>query len=156
MDSSPGSCISIRFATIFRRRLDWLRFRSIGQPLFQEQGCSGAVQSPTAISVQAMALPSGPAAAVLVHKSHRKCQCASQPDSVALTVSGLHGGVSLVIEWETNHQRLHPTFSTELLQLPEVVAERTTVQGIEWCDSQSQGVAACQSDAFAAHIKAQC
>ena len=139
----------------FRRHLDWLRFRSIGQPLLQEQCCCGAVQFPTAISMKMMSLSGGPAAAVLVHKGHGKRQGTSQADSIALAVFRLHGGVAEVIQREAHYQSLDPAFSAELPQFVEIVAEHATFEGIQRSHSHSQSVASSQTDPSATHIKAE-
>ena len=140
---------------IFRRHLDWLRLGSIGQPLFQEQGCCGAVKSSTAITMQMMAFSGSPAAAVFVHKGHGKGQGTSQTNSVALAVFRLLGGFAELIERESHHQRFDPAFSAELLQLMEIVTEDPPFQRVQWCHSHSKRVASSQSDPSAAHIKAE-
>ena len=139
----------------FRRHLDWLRLGSIGQPLFQEQGCCGAVKSSTAITMQMMAFSGSPATAVLVHKGHGKGQGTGQTNSVALAVFRLLGGVAELIERESHHQCFDPAFSAKLLKLTQIFTEDPPFQSVQWRHSHSKCVTSSQSDPPAAHIKAE-
>ena len=72
-----------------------------------------------------------------------------------MTVSGLQGGVAMVIQGEPDDQSLNPAFLAEFLDLTEIVAEVAAFQRLEWSDGQSKAVTACQSDSSAAYIQAQ-
>jgi len=106
--------------------------------------------------MQLMALCRRPAAAVLVHKGHGKGQSTSQSDAIAMAVFGLRGGVACIIQREPNDQSLNPTFVAELPDLSDIVVEVTTMQCVEWRDSQSKAVTACEPDPSTADIKAEC
>ena len=106
--------------------------------------------------MQLMALCRCPAAAVLVHKGHWQRQSTSQSDAVAMTVFGLHGGVAGIIQGEPNDQSLNPAFVAEFPDLTDIVVEVATLHCIQWSDSQSKAVAACEPDPSTADIKAEC
>ena len=106
--------------------------------------------------MQLMALCRCPAAAVLVDKGHWKGQSTSQSDAEAITVFGLHGGVTGIIQGEPNDQSLNPAFVAECPDLTDIVVEVSTLHCLEWSDSQSKAVATCESDPSTADVKAEC
>ena len=55
--------------------MDRFEIRSITQPLFKQQGGSGAVQPSGAVAGKAMALCRRPAAAVFIHPGDRQVEC---------------------------------------------------------------------------------
>ena len=73
-----------------------------------------------------------------------------------MTVSGLDGGVACIIQRQPNDQSLNPAFVAECPDLTDIVVEVATLQCIEWSDSQSKPVAACEPDPSTADIKAEC
>ena len=106
--------------------------------------------------MQLMALCRCPAAAVLVHKGHWQGQSTGESNAIAMTVSGLDGGVACIIQRQPNDQSLNPAFVAESPDLTDIIVEVTTLQCIEWSDSQSKPVAACEPDPSTADIKAEC
>ena len=79
----------------------------------------------------------------------------SQADSVAMTVLGLQGGLSGVIQGEPNDQKLNLAVGAECLDTTDIVVEVATSQRIEWSHGQSKAVATRESDSSTAHIKAE-
>lgn len=140
---------------IVRRHLDWLRIRTLGKPLLEEQGRRRTVKAATAIPVKLKRLACSPAAAVLVDKDDRKRERPGQTNAVALTVLGLRGQCTVVIQRQAHHQGLHTALMTQHLKVPEIVGECRSAQGCQGCDGQTKPITASQSDALAAHIQAE-
>ena len=73
-----------------------------------------------------------------------------------MTVFGLHGGVAGFVKGEPDDQSLDPAFVAEFPDLTDIVVEVASLQRMERSDSQTEAVAACESDPSTADIKAQC
>jgi hypothetical protein len=82
-------------------------FGTVLQPLFQQQGGGGTVQSAGAITPQTELFGGRPAAAVLIHPGQRQAQGLSEAEAIAATVLGLGSGTLLGIQGQPHHEGLH-------------------------------------------------
>lgn len=133
---------------------------SIAQPLFEQQGGRGAVESATAITVQAEALAGGPAAAVFVHPRQRQrfpklLKRRRQAQAVATAMAGLGGGLAGRIQGQADHQGLHPALAQQREKPREVLVKVGALQSGQRRDREAEGITTRQADAAVADIKGQ-
>ena len=131
------------------------RFRSLLEPLLQQQRGSGTVEGTAAVAVEAKAFGGGPAAGVLIHQRQGQLQMAGQPFAIAPAVLGLFGGLLLRIKGQADHQSRDPSLADQLAQLFKVGGVAATPQRPQGSHGEAEGVTAGQPDAFAAHIQGQ-
>ena len=74
------------------------RFRTLLQPLLEQQRRGGTVEGTTAIAMETMALGRCPAAGEFIHQGQRQREMAGQPFAVAAAMLRLFGGLLLGIE----------------------------------------------------------
>ena len=108
--------MAVGHARLNRALMDRFEIRSIPQPLLQQQGGGGAVQTSAAIPCQPMAFRRGPAAAVFIHPGDGQGKSASETLPIPLAVRGLVGGFAVVIQWKSDHEANHRACVAELAE----------------------------------------
>jgi len=134
---------------------------SIPKPLFQQEGSGCAVQATAAVAVKALDLGGQPAAGMLIYPGQRQ-RLAGLPQSplelepVAAAVQGLPCRPLLGVEWQTDHQHLHPPLQNKRQEPPaEVGVEIAAGQGLQGGHGDAERITAGQTDPLAAHVEGQ-
>ena len=102
-----------------------------------------------------MALPCCPGAAVLVHPSQGQLQGLGETPAVAPAMVRLGCGLTGGIQRQPHHQPLHPAVLAELLQHGEISIKAPSMQRLQRCHGDAEGIAAGQADPLASHIQTQ-
>ena len=129
--------------------------RTLRQPLLQQQGSGGTVQTSAAIARQPELFTGRPGAAVFIHPGQGQIEGGSQAQAVTLAMLRLGRGLARGIQRQTHHKPLHRPFTAVGPQNDQIRIKATTTQGSEGRDTDAQGIAAGQADAPPAHIEAE-
>ena len=137
------------------RRLDRFQLGSILQPLFQQQLGRRTVQTAAAITLQAVALSSSPAAAVFIHPGKWQLQGSGKAHAVSTAVFRLRRQGPLGIQGKTHHESLNTPADAMFLQHLQICVERSAVQGRQGGHTDPQRITACQADAPATDVETE-
>jgi hypothetical protein len=126
--------------------------------LFQQQGCSGAIQSPGSIALQPEAIGGGPGGAIFIDPYQGQGQPLGgqnghQLPRVTETVASLEGEVLAAIEGQAHNEHLGQAPQGEGGNGCGILLRAAAVQGGQGRDSEAKGVATRQANALAAYIQ---